>query len=141
MAVRLAREAWDELTLRLLVRSGAMCEGRTPGCLAGPDGRVSDRRDGRAVPVSRHHRVPRGAGGSALGGQHSLDRLLLLCGDGVTGCHGYVESHREYALGRGLLVSQHEPDPAAVPVQLASGRLVLLDPGGGFYIDIGHHAV
>lgn len=137
MAVRLTRGQWDEITLRLLVRSGGLCEARTPACLAGPDGRLAGRADGRVVAYSRHHRVPRGAGGSALAAQHSYDRLLLLCGDGVSGCHGYVESHRELAYARGLLVSHFEPDPAAVPLELAGGRLVLLDPRGGFYLPAG----
>lgn len=131
MVVRLGREAWDAITLQLLVRSGGLCEARTPACLAAPDGRL----DGRPVPSSRHHRQPRGTGGSALAGQHALDNLLLLCGDGVAGCHGWVESNREAAYDRGLLVRRGQ-DPAAMPVELASGRHVLLDPRGGFYLEI-----
>ena len=137
MTVRLTRGEWDEITLRLLVRSGGLCEARTPACLAAPDGRLGERRDGRVVRYSRHHRVPRGAGGSAEDDQHALDRLLLLCGDGVAGCHGHVESYRAEAFARGLLVSQHETDPASVPLELAGGRRVLLDAFGGFYIDVG----
>jgi hypothetical protein len=136
MAVRLAREAWDELNLALLVRSGGRCEARTAACLAEPDGRLAERRDGRSVAHSRHHRLPRGMGGSALPGQHGLDRLLLLCGDGVAGCHGWVESHREEARRRGLLVA-HGVDPGSVAVELSSGQLVLLDASGGFYIPAG----
>lgn len=136
MAVRLTGDEWAHLTLQLLVRSGGMCEARTPRCLAGPDGRISDRADGRPVRHSRHHRLPRGTGGSALPGQHSLDRLLIICGDGVTGCHGHIESARTWAFDRGFLVHRGM-DPAAVPVVLASGRRVLLDAGGGFYVDDG----
>lgn len=137
VTVRLGRAEWDEINLRLLTRSGGLCEARTSACLAGPDGRLAERRDGRAVRHSRHHRVPRGAGGSALDDQHSLDRLLLVCGDGVSGCHGHIEQFRAEAFARGLLVSQHEADPAAVPLELAGGRLVLLDPRGGFYLPCG----
>lgn len=136
MGVHLGRDAWQEITLRLLVRSGGLCEARTPWCAARPDGRISDRADGRVVRSSRHHRVPRGMGGSDDPDQHSLDRLLLLCGDGVAFCHGWVESYRERARARGLLVNRDE-DPASVPVELASGRLVLLDPAGGFYLPVG----
>lgn len=137
MTVRLAGEAWQEITLRLLTRSGGFCEGRTPGCLAGPDGRVVDRRDRRLVPVSRHHRLPRGAGGTSDAETNSLANLLLLCGDGVAGCHGFVESNRVWARARGLLVPRGQ-DPAGWPVTFPSGRQVLLDPQGGFYLDIGY---
>lgn len=136
MTVRLSRGEWDTITLQLLVRSGGLCEARTPACLAGPDGRLEGRADGRVVPVSRHHRLPRGAGGSALEEQHSLDRLLLVDGDGVTGCHGFIEQHRTWAYEAGMLVPRGQ-DPAGWPVRLASGREVLLDPSGGFYMDIG----
>ena len=135
MAVRLDPREWEAITLALLTRSGGVCEARTPGCLAGPDGRLCDRRDGRHVPTSRHHRQPRGAGGSALAGQHDLANLLLVCGDGVRGCHGHIEANRTWAYGRGLLVA-HGDHPAVRPVTLGGGRRVLLDPGGGFYIEV-----
>lgn len=120
----------------LLLRCGGLCEARTPACLAAPDGRVSDRRDGRSVRVSRHHRTPRGMGGTRDPEVHALDRLLLVCGDGVTGCHGWIESHRWQAEERGLLVPAGA-DPALTPVQLASGQLVHLDAAGGFYVPAG----
>lgn len=136
MAVRLGAGEWDELTLRLLVRSGALCEARTDWCLARPDGLLSGRRDGRSVRTSRHHRQPRGMGGSALAVQHELANLLLVCGDGVAGCHGWIEAYRDEAYDRGLLV-RRGLDPAQVPVTLAGGRQVLLDPDGGFYMTVG----
>jgi hypothetical protein len=40
--------------------------------------------------------------------------LALLCGDGVSGCHGYVESHRGLAYQMGWLVHSWD-DPAKVP--------------------------
>lgn len=134
---RLTREAWDHLTLALLVRSGGLCEARTPACMAGPDGRLSERRDGRSVPVNRHHRLPRGAGGTDDPHAHDLDRLLLVCGAGNTaGCHGYLEQHRTEAYARGWLVPRGQ-DSATWPLELAGGRLVLLDPDGGFYLPAG----
>lgn len=132
----LTRDEWAEVTLRLLVRSGGHCEARTPWCLAAPDGLLSGRADGRVVRASRHHRVPQGMGGTDDPDAHRLDRLLLLCGDGVTGCHGWVESFREAARERGLLVNRDE-DAAGTAVVLASGRRVRLDPVGVFYVDLG----
>lgn len=131
MTVRLSAQEWEQITLQLMVRSGGICEARTPACLAAAGGRLV-----AGVPVSRHHRQPRGRGGSALVATHDLSNLLLVCGDGTTGCHGFIESERTYAYGRGLLVHRGD-DPAAIPLELASGRLVLLDVRGGFYMEIG----
>jgi hypothetical protein len=127
---------WDEITLRLLTRCGGHCEVRSPACLAAPDGRLTDRPDGRPVRHSRHHRTPRGRGGTRDPDVHRLDRLLLVCGDGVTGCHGYLEAHRTEAYARGWLV-HHGTDAATVPLELPGGRLVLLDPDGVFYLPAG----
>ncbi len=132
----LTRQEWAEVDLQLLVRLGGMCEPRTPDCLADPDGRVSDRTDGRVVAWSRHHRLPQGMGGTDDPDAHRLDRLILACGDGVRGCHGYIERRTPDVYRRGLLI-RHGTDPATVPLELVSGRLVLLDPAGGFYINAG----
>ena len=64
---------------------------------------------------SIHHRRPRGAGGSSLASTNSPANLLLLCGDGVSGCHGRVESNRTRALEAGWLVHS-AADPAVVLV-------------------------
>jgi hypothetical protein len=72
-------------------------------------------------------------GGTRSPDKNSLPRLLLLCGGRLAqGCHGWIESYREDALERGLLVPQGT-SPAEVPVTLWSGRRVLLDPLGPFY--------
>jgi hypothetical protein len=63
-------------------------------------------------PHSFHHRQPRGRGGV-----NSLANLLLLCGTGITGCHGNVESRRTEAYAKGLLVRTGK-DPAAEPVKV-----------------------
>jgi hypothetical protein len=132
----LTREQWAAIDLQLLLRSGGMCEARTPDCRAAPDGRVTDRRDNLIVAWSRHHRLPQGMGGTADPEAHRLDRVILACGDGVAGCHGYIERRTPDVYRRGLLI-RHGTDPATVPLELASGRLVYLDPGGGFYIAAG----
>ncbi|TAK89371.1 MAG: hypothetical protein EPO06_11960 [Burkholderiaceae bacterium] len=139
----LTRVEWEAVRLTLLVRSGALCEARTPHCLAAPTGLLSHRPDGRVVPCSVHHRVPQGSGGTDDPDAHRYDRLLIFCGDGVAGCHAWVESQRAAAEARGLLL-RHAASPEATsalaestPLELVSGRLVLLDPLGGFYVDHG----
>lgn len=78
---------------------------------------------------SMHHRKPRGMGGSRNPAINSPANVLLLCGSGTTGCHGWVESNRAEAYELGLLVS-YSHDPVQVPVQLRYGEVVLLDDGG-----------
>lgn|GEM_PF-1973501 len=120
--------AWEQLRLLLFTRSGELCEVRSSRCLAAPDGWLG--RPGLLVSV--HHRKPQGMGGTSRVDVHELHHLLVVCGDGTRGCHGWVESERAEARRRGLLVEQ-AVDAAGVPVELSSGRLVLLDPVGVFY--------
>lgn len=81
------------------------------------------RRCGRPLPAGRggsvHHRIPRGMGGTSWSGIHSPALLVLLCGDGTTGCHGWVESNRAAALRLGWLLSRHlfQIDPADIPLR------------------------
>jgi hypothetical protein len=70
-------------------------------------------------PHSIHHRIRRSQGGS-----HDPENLILLCGSGTTGCHGWVHAHPAEARDSGWLLKSHE-DPLAVPVAYAR-------PGGGF---------
>lgn len=51
---------------------------------------------------------------------NTLPNLVLMCGDGVRGCHGHVESHRTEAYAEGWLVHRWA-DPATTPV-LRFGR-------------------
>lgn len=102
---------------------------------------VTDRDGNRCVrcgkphtagPFSEHHRIH---------GNRSDNRpsnKLLLCGTGITGCHGEVASDRKRNAWGGYVVSRHV-DPAMtlqVPVyyyQPALGRVgyYLLDDDGG----------
>lgn len=120
---------WEEIGRALLVRSAGRCEIRSPACLGGRYGDISSLP---SFKVSRHHRRPRGMGGTKRADVHSLAALLLTCGDGTTGCHGYAERERDWARDRGILVPNvgtgDAVDPAAVPLVLHSGRRVLLDP-------------
>lgn len=78
---------------------------------------------------SVHHRRPRGMGGTKDPVANTPANLLLLCGSGTTGCHGRVESHRVWALGKGLVVSQGR-DPAEVEITVQSPFPVRLGSDG-----------
>lgn len=134
----LCREEWETITTLLLVRSGGMCEVRSPACLA-PRGDLVRLRDSNKV--SRHHRLARHMGGTGNPAIHSLANLLLTCGHGTIGCHGFMEHHAMtasqtgLAYDMGLLIRQPvtgrytaATDPAQVPLLMPSGRLVWLHP-------------
>lgn len=70
----------------------------------------------RGVAWSIHHRRPRGMGGSRSPEVNATPNGLVLCGSGTTGCHGWVEAHRDRARQEGLLVPSWR-DPADVPVR------------------------
>lgn len=87
---------------------------------------------------SFHHRRPRAMGGTSRVEANEPPNLLLLCGSGVTGCHGRAETNRQLALALGWLVPQ-ALDPAQVPVSVArrdghgwSTVPVLLTPDGRY---------
>jgi hypothetical protein len=78
---------------------------------------------------SLHHRKPRGMGGSRDPLINSPANILLLCGSGTEGCHGWVESNRNESYASGLLVHRND-DPAEFPVTLRYGEVYLDDVGG-----------
>lgn len=132
----LTRDEWAELFHRLLERSGGLCEGRTPACIA-PGGSIVGMPRER---VSIQHRRAQGMGGTDLAETHNLANLLVLCGTGTSGCHGWVEcQERDEAERRGLWVRHEYRDGEPVPVEeyplvLSSGRRVLLDPVVPMYL-------
>jgi hypothetical protein len=79
-----------------------------------------------SILYSIHHRTPRGMGGSKVLYLHNASNLLALCGSGTTGCHGYVESHREESYLKGWLIVRGT-DPLTVPVLLIHNQEVYLD--------------
>jgi len=135
---------WEMALHLLLVRSGQRCEARTPACLgvrtatagkgqvAGYLGYLPRHR------VSIHHRRPRRMGGTDRPDTHTLPNLMVICGDGVQGCHGHLESHRAVAEARGYLLPKTGPRsvPATEPVVLISGRRVLLDDVAPMYVTV-----
>lgn len=106
----------------------------------GPDAQtrltVQNRFAGRCARCGQvgwtvHHRKPRGMGGSRDPAINSAANLLWLCGDGVRGCHGWIESNRNTARANGWLVP-YAQDAATIPVLLWDGRRVLLDHDGTY---------
>lgn len=85
---------------------------------------------------SLHHRRPRGMGGSRRPETNLPGNLLVLCGSGTTGCHGWTETHRDEALSMGLLVSQFVTDPDQVPVQTYCGWFVFDNEGGKTPVEV-----
>ena len=75
---------------------------------------------------SIHHRKPRGMGGTSKKEINNPSNLILLCGSGTTGCHGWVESNREKAYELGLLVKQSQ-NPADVIFHDMSGNKWQID--------------
>lgn len=80
---------------------------------------------------SIHHRQPRGMGGSALAAANDPTNLVLLCGSGTTGCHGWIETHRADAYATGWLV-RRPGRPAAVPITHHTHGVVLLELDGTY---------
>lgn len=83
----------------------------------------------RTWGASIQHRKPRGMGGTKDPSINSAANLIVLCGDGVRGCHGWVESHRDEAHAAGWSLPWWE-DPTAVPVTYWDGRKYTLSSEG-----------
>jgi hypothetical protein len=137
-------DEWVIITHSLMVRSQGRCEIGSPECRA-PAGDLT-RLLNKGM-VSRHHRSARQMGGTANPAIHSLANLMLVCGHGTDGCHGWIEEHArgdapsEEMYQRGLLIRHSVPgkwtadtDPSRVPVTLGGGRRVLLHPTNPEYI-------
>ncbi|MDZ7886575.1 MAG: HNH endonuclease [Mycobacterium sp.] len=79
-----------------------------------------------------HHRR-----NQSQGGGHTLSNLMLLCGSGTTGCHGWVTEHPHESITQGWTVPSYVRDALAdLSVQrfdraLARRVPVLLDDAGG----------
>lgn len=85
-------------------------------------------RDLEGQRYSIHHRKPRRMGGTKDPEINSLCNLMLLCGTGTTGCHGYVEDRRLEAMHLGyLLASWEDPSGAVVHVHGRGSCYLLAD--------------
>jgi len=133
----LTAQEWETQFFLLLTRSGGQCEARTSKCLA-PGGRIEGMLPREQVSVQ--HRRAQGMGGTSLDTTNDLANLLILCGTGVTGCHGWIEcEQRAAARERGLWVGHDYRDGQPVPVAeyplvLWSGRQVYLHPDQPLYL-------
>lgn len=79
---------------------------------------------------SIHHRKPRQMGGTSDPRIHALSNLVLLCGTGTTGCHGWIESNRAVARATGWLISRFEAAPeSSVPLRFTDRITWLHDDG------------
>lgn len=82
-----------------------------------------------AREMSLHHRRPRRMGGSKRPDTNQPQNLLVLCGSGTTGCHGWIESHRTQGYEDGIILYDLD-DPAEHPYRDAAGNWWLLSPEG-----------
>ena len=81
-----------------------------------------------ATPHSFHHRLMRSQG-HGYAGLHQPGNLILLCGTGTTGCHGYVHAHPAESYDNGWLV-HIDGNPLTQPVRdKFHGRILLDDTG------------
>lgn len=92
------------------------------------------RRCGREVGdvFSRQHRIPRGAGGSAV--VDRVSNLVTVCGSATSasGCHNWMENeHRADAERLGWILPKLNPDidPATEPLFTIDGWVLLTDDG------------
>jgi hypothetical protein len=78
---------------------------------------------GERAANNAHHRKNRSQGGKDV-----LSNLLLLCGSGTTGCHGWVTENPRTSYLLGFSVKSWG-DPASTPV-FYRGQLLFLDDAG-----------
>jgi hypothetical protein len=81
------------------------------------------------VAGSRHHRKRRRDGG------HETSNLVLLCGSGTTGCHGWAHANPAAARASGyIILANGRGEPSYIPVRAfkdGAFQWVQLDNDGG----------
>lgn len=87
----------------------------------------------RGYAWSVHHRRSRGMGGSKAPAINLPANLLVVCGSGTTGCHGFLEANPLWAFDNGLRIHTL-PQRLTVPIDsLLHGRVLLDDNAGWTY--------
>ena len=87
-------------------------------------------RDVTTYPANFQHRKPRGMGGTKDPAINLPSNGILLCGSGnATGCHGWVETHREEAHEQGWSIPWWQ-DATTYPVRYPDGNLYYLTDDG-----------
>lgn len=81
-------------------------------------------RCGSGFNLSYHHRKKR-----SQGGDWDAFNIVLVCGSGTTGCHGWIEHHPNMAEAEGFHVRPWE-DPEYTPIKLNRTNWYLLLPDG-----------
>jgi hypothetical protein len=102
----------DEVRFLCFARAGYRCE----RC----------GKSGTAFGFSLHHRRPRMMGGTLRLHIHQPAWLIVLCGSGVDGCHGWVESNRDQARDDGYLLFAID-NGEEIPFKDIEGRYWYLD--------------
>jgi hypothetical protein len=69
-----------------------------------------------------------GVSGARAEVTNAAANLVVLCGTGTTGCHGWAESNIAAAQLEGFVLEQWQ-DPASEPLTLHIGRVFLRDDG------------
>lgn len=69
-------------------------------------------------------------GGTRQPNTNSPSNLILLCGDGVQGCHGHIEQNRASARIEGYNVPQFVANPESIPVKYWDGKSYKLNNDG-----------
>lgn len=102
---------------------------------------------GSTGATNAHHRI-----NQSQGGPDTLGNLMLVCGSGTTGCHGWITVNPMEAARLGYTVTGQRiskrsgaDSPTDVPVlrwSRETGRhdWVLLDDDGGIMYELGSHA-
>lgn len=84
--------------------------------------------DADVMGYSMQHRAARQMGGTNEPYKGRASNGILLCGSGVTGCHGFFEAHGNEAERLGFAVASWA-DPLTVPVLTYAGWRYLCDNG------------
>lgn len=83
------------------------------------------------LATNKQHRIGRGMGGTNRTDVNSAAALVLMCGSGTTGCHGWATTHPDeaYATGWAIRRSDTRP-PSEIPLTDLRGHTFLLADDG-----------